>query len=80
MRTLFLISYLFLYQTKKVKYGTLNSNEPAMYPKILEAQSPGIASKFMVLSRFIIYYRVFIRRLYTNGYVSFRPKFWSAGS
>ena len=45
MMTLSLISYLFLYLTKKVIYGTLNSNEPAMYPKILEAQSLGIASK-----------------------------------
>ena len=45
MATLFLISYLFLDETKKVSYGTLNSNEPAMYPKILEAQSPNIASR-----------------------------------
>ena len=43
--TLSLISSLFSYLTKKVIYGTLNSNVPAMYPKILEAQSPDIASK-----------------------------------
>ena len=30
---------------KKVTSGTLNCNEPAMYPKILEAQSPDIASR-----------------------------------
>ena len=30
---------------KKVTSGTLNYNEPAMYPKILEAQSPDIDSR-----------------------------------
>ena len=30
---------------QKVIYGTLNSNEPAMYPKILKVRSPGIASR-----------------------------------
>ena len=44
-RTLFLISYLFLDLKKKVSSGALTCNEHAMYPKILEAQCPGIASR-----------------------------------
>ena len=42
-----------------------------MYPKILKHGLPALRLEFMVLSRFIMYYRVFIRRLYANGYVSF---------
>ena len=41
--------------------------------KFLKHSLPALLLKFMVLSRFIMYYRVFIRRLYANGYVSFRP-------
>ena len=65
---------------EKVSSGTFTCNEPIMYPKILKHGLPALRLEFMVLSRFIMYYRVFIRRLYANGYVSFRPKFWSAGS
>ena len=48
--------------------------------KFLKYGLPALRLEFMVLSRFIMYNRVFIRRLYANRYVSFRPKFWSAGS
>ena len=65
---------------EKVLSGTFACNEPIMYPKILKHSLPALRLEFMVLSRFIMYYRVFIRHLYTNGYVSFRPKFWSADS
>ena len=65
---------------EKVSSGTFTCNEPIMYPKILKHDIPVLRLEFMVLSRFIMYYRVFIRRLYANGYVSFRPKFWSTGA
>ena len=65
---------------EKVSAGTFTFNEPIMYPKILKHGLPALRLEFMVLSRFIMYYRVFIRCLYANGYVSFRPKFWSTGS
>ena len=51
-----------------------------MYPKFLKYGLTALRLEFMVLSRFIMYNRVFIGRLYANGYVSFRPKFWIAGS
>ena len=60
---------------EKGSAGTFTFNEPIMYPKILKHGLPALRLEFMVLSRFIMYYRVFIRRLYANGYVSFRPKF-----
>ena len=59
---------------EKVSAGTFTFNEPIMYPKTLKHGLPALRLEFMVLSRFIMYYRVFIRRLYANGYVSFRPK------
>ena len=65
---------------EKVSYGTLTCNEPIMYPKILKHGLPALRLECMVLSRFVMYYRVFIRRLYATGCVSFRPKFWSTGS
>ena len=65
---------------EKVSSGTFTCNEPIMYPKILKHGLPVLRLEFMVLSRFIMYYRVFIRRLYANGHVSFGPKFWSTGS
>ena len=65
---------------EKVSYGTFTCNEPIMYPKILKHGLPALRLECMVLSRFVMYYRVFIRRLYANGYVSFRPKFWSTSS
>ena len=45
--------------------------------KFLKHGLPALLLEFMVLSRFIMYYRVFLRRLYANGYVSFMPKFWA---
>ena len=48
--------------------------------KFLQYGLPALRLEFMVLSKFIMHNRVFIRRLYANGYVSFRPKFWSADS
>ena len=50
--------------------------------KFLNHSLPALLLEFKVglRSRFITHYRVFIRRLYVNDYVSFRPKFWSAGS
>ena len=65
---------------EKVSAWTFTFNEPIMYPKILKHGLPALRLEFMVLSSFIMYYRMFIRRLYANGYVSFRPKFWSTGS
>ena len=60
---------------EKVSARTFTFNEPIMYPKILKHGLSALRLEFMVLSRFIMYYLVFIRRLYANGYVSFRPKF-----
>ena len=48
--------------------------------KFLKHGLPALRLEFMVLNRFIMYYRAFVRRLYVNGYVRFRPKFWIAGS
>ena len=65
---------------RKFHTGHLPAMKPIMYPKILKHRLPALRLECMVLSRFVMYYRVFIRRLYANGYVSFRPKFWSTGS
>ena len=79
-RRCFWLAVYFKTKRKKFHTGHWTAMNLQCTLKFSKHSLPGLLLEFVALSRFITHYRVFIRRLYANGYVSFMPKFWSADS